>query len=61
MSAPEHEGQVAEQKSSIKVTRNAKGDAQWDVRVVAGATMGELDELRRIAVAQHLALSRETT
>jgi len=59
MSANEHDGQQPEVKSSIKVTRNAKQDAQWDVRVVAGATMEELDELRRVAVAQHRALVTE--
>lgn len=58
MSANDDQIQV-EAKSSIKVTRNAKMDAQWDVKVVAGSTEEELNELRRIAVAQHVALTRE--
>ena len=53
------ETQQVEQKSSIKVSRNAKQEAQWEVRVVAGATTDELSALRRIAVEQHLALLRE--
>lgn len=59
MSAPEHDQPVVEQKSSIKVTLNAKREAQWEVKVVDGSTMGGLDELRRIAVAQHNALIAE--
>jgi hypothetical protein len=41
------------------VTMNAKHDPQWEVKVVAGSTREELDELRAIAVAQHNALVRE--
>lgn len=58
VSASEHEQQV-EARSSIKVTMNAKRDAQWEVKVVDGAEMADLDELRKIAVAQHNALIAE--
>jgi hypothetical protein len=58
VSAPEHEGQV-EQRSSIKVVRNAKGDAQFEAKVVQGATDAELEQLRRQAVAQYRELARE--
>lgn len=58
MSAPEQEG-VVEQKSSIKVTRNAKGDAQFEAKLVAGVTDPELTELRRQAVHTYQELSRE--
>lgn len=46
-------------QSKIKLVRNAKGDSQWEISVAEGATEESLDELRRIAVAQHLALGRE--
>ncbi len=46
-------------RSKVKLARNAKGGAQWEITVVDGSTMESLDELRRIAVAQHLALARE--
>lgn len=48
-----------EQRSSIKVIRNAKGEAQWEVKVVEGSTGADLDALRSIAVTQHQALVRE--
>jgi hypothetical protein len=58
MSAVE-EGQQVEAKSSIKVTRNAKGDAQFEAKVVAGVTDTELTELRRQAVHTYQELARE--
>lgn len=51
--------QPVEQKSSIKVTRNAKGEPQFEAKVVAGATEPELTELRRLAVDQYRQLTRE--
>ncbi len=45
--------------SKVKITRNAKGDAQWEISVAEGATEELLSGLRTIAVAQHLALGRE--
>lgn len=53
------EGQQVEAKSSIKVTRNAKGDAQFDVKVVAGESDERLNTMRQQAVAQFQALVRE--
>lgn len=58
MSTPEEVGQF-EAKSSIKATRNAKGDAQFEVKVVQGATDEELNTLRRQAVHQYQELARE--
>lgn len=48
-----------EAKSSIKVTRNSKGEAQFEAKVVSGATDEELETLRRQAVAQYRELARE--
>jgi hypothetical protein len=59
MSTPEHDGQQAEQRSSIKVTRNAKGDAQFEAKVVSGATDEELTTLRTQAVTQYRELAKE--
>ena len=58
MSAQEYEGRV-EQKSSVKVTRNAKGEPQFEAKVVAGATDEELATLRQQAVTQYRELARE--
>ena len=46
-------------QSKVEISRNAKGDAQWRVVVAEGATDKVLNDLRQIAVAQHLALGRE--
>lgn len=56
MSTPEVQ---VEQRSSIKVSKNAKGEAQWEVKVVAGDDESVLNDARQIAVAQHQALERE--
>ncbi len=56
MSAPE---QQIESRSSVKISRNAKGEAQFEVKVYDGSTEEELDEVRRIAVVQYEALERE--
>lgn len=59
MSSGEHEQPAVEQKSSIKVTRNAKGDAQFEAKIVHGVTDAELTALRRQAVDTFRALSRD--
>lgn len=59
MSSGEHEQPAVEQKSSIKVTRNAKGDAQFEAKIVHGVTDGELADLRRQAVETWQALARD--
>jgi hypothetical protein len=58
MSGHEHEAQQ-DARSSIKATRNAKGEPQFEVKVRVGDTEAELDEARRIAVAQYRALTSE--
>ncbi len=57
MSAQESEGR--EQRSKIKLVRNAKGDPQWEITVLDGDTEQMLDEARRVAVAQWNALLRD--
>lgn len=59
MSAVERTEGELEPRSKIKVIRNAKGDPQWEISVAEGSTPEELDRIRGIAVAQHLALVRE--
>lgn len=59
MSTPEQHAGEPEQRSSIKVVRNSKGDPQWEVKVVEGADAHELDRIRGLAVAQHNALREE--
>lgn len=43
----------------IEVVKNAKGSVQWEIQVVPGVTSEEMDELRKIAVAQWNALEAE--
>jgi hypothetical protein len=50
---------IVESKSSVKVVRNAKGEPQWEVKVVVGDDESVLNDARRIAVAQYQALGRE--
>lgn len=54
MSAPAQE--LQEGRSSVKVTRNAKGDPQWEVKVRVGDTAVEVATAREIALAEHRAL-----
>ena len=52
-----HEPQLEPlQLSKVKLTRNAKGDPQWEISVVEGADMDELDRIRDIAIVQYRAL-----
>lgn len=53
------EAPFIEQVSKIKISLNAKQDAQWEISVVAGTTEAELAELHRLAVAEHKALQRD--
>lgn len=50
---------IVEQKSSIKITRNAKGDAQYEVKVVAGETDEALTAMRTQAVTQYKAVGTD--
>lgn len=59
MSTPEHAAESAEQKSSVKVSRNAKGDPQWEIKVVVGTAEYEISLSRAIAVTQYRALEAE--
>lgn len=58
MSSPEHDGQV-EQRSSVKISTTAKGDAQPEVKVYEGTTLAQMDTLRAIAVATYRATVNE--
>lgn len=58
MSEQEHEQQF-EQKARVKVSRNAKGEAQWEISVPEGTNESVLDEARKIAVRQYDALEEE--
>lgn len=53
---PQPPSEPAESRSKIKVTRNAKGDAQWEISVVDGVDATEIVRLRTLAVQQHQAL-----
>lgn len=57
MSSQEYE--PPQQVSKFKVIRNAKGDPQWEITVVAGDTQEQLTALRQIAVAQYKALTQD--
>lgn len=59
MSTPEQEGQQAEQRSSIKISRNAKGDAQFEIKAYEDVTVDEMTRLREIAVSNYRALNAE--
>lgn len=62
MSAPDFAGAEPGQdlsRSSVKVTRNAKGDPQWEIKIRVGDTAVEVAEAREIALATHRALERE--
>lgn len=51
--------QQGEQRSSVKLVRNAKGDCQIEVKVYAGTTDVELDETRAQAVRVYRLVERE--
>ena len=45
--------------SKVKVTRNAKGDPQWEITVREDVEPGEVERLRDIAVSNYRALEQE--
>lgn len=55
----EQHGEPVEQRSKVKITRNAKGDPQWEVSVVDGVDPAEMARIRTLAVEQHKALVDE--
>jgi hypothetical protein len=59
MSTPEFPQQEQLAVSKFKVTRNAKGDPQWEITVTPDATSEKLDEMREQAVTQYKALARD--
>ena len=59
MSEQESERVFTEQRSSIKVSRNASGKAVFEVKVYTDEEEGELDRIRALAVGQYNALARE--
>lgn len=61
MSTPEH-GQVEsriESRSSVKLTRNAKGDCQLEVKVYEGYDPGEFAAAKAEAITAYRELERE--
>lgn len=56
---PRQDHEPVESRSKVKVTRNAKGDSQWEIAVVEGVTRDEMVRLRTLAVEQHEMLLRE--
>ncbi len=58
MSTPEHEPYEGG-RSSVKVTRNAKGDPQWEIKVRVGDTEDEIVAAYKVAVLAHHALEAE--
>ena len=59
MSSFADEPRIEVSQPKVKLTRNAKGDAQWEIQVVPGITSADMDELRRIAIDQWNALEAE--
>lgn len=56
---PQQQGEPVESRSKIKITRNAKGDSQWEISVVDGVSREEIERIRGLAVEQHQALVDE--
>jgi hypothetical protein len=56
MSSPEVQ---TESKGSVKIVRNSKGDAQWEVKAYIGDTEQELAQARELALAQYNHLDRD--
>lgn len=57
MSTPEY--QQPEQKSSVKISCTAKGEATPEIKVIEGTTLEELERIRQLAVGAYLATQRE--
>ena len=53
------EAPFIEQVSKLKLIRNAKGDTQIEVSVVAGTTQAEMDEIRQIAFQTYKAATEQ--
>lgn len=59
MSNSEFEGPVVEQRSSVKISMNAKGEAQVEVKAYEGVEGAELERIRLLAVAAYNQTARE--
>ncbi len=57
MTQPEQQEIV--QRSSVKISRNAKGDAQWEIKVLVGESESDVIEARQIAIREYEAIRRE--
>lgn len=51
--------QALESRSSVKITCNAKGDPQWEVKVYAGDSEADVEAARSLALAQYRDLQAE--
>lgn len=58
MSGDEQQFQL-EQRSSVKLVRNAKGDPQWEIKVVAGDEEADVERARQLALDQYRDLETE--
>jgi hypothetical protein len=56
MSTPEVQ---TESKGSVKISRNAKGEPQFEVKVYVGESAEDLDPVREVAIGQYNALYRD--
>lgn len=60
MSTPEqHAEGIDLSRSKVKVSRNAKGEPQWEISVVAGEEESEVNRLKDVAIAINRALEEE--
>lgn len=46
-------------RSKVKLSRNAKGDPQWEITVAEGSTEADLSALRVVAINQYKELEKE--
>lgn len=53
MSTTEHEGGQQEQRSSVKISMTAKGDATVEVKVYETVDATELERIRQLAVGAY--------
>lgn len=59
LSAPEHVQEQDPIGSRVKLTRNAKGEPQWEISVREGSSEEEITRIRGLAVAAYRELERE--
>lgn len=59
MSTQEQEVGQGESRSSVKLTRNAKGDTQIDVKVYVGDSEHDIDDAKAKAIEVYNSLAAE--